>query len=323
MKIGDWKITFVKSLKIALAAFLAIAIAARLGLVNSATAGIITVLSIRNTKRETFFSALNRVLAYGCALLLAGACFWGLGFTLWAFALFLFLFSLVCIVLHWGEVLAVNAVLTSHFFLAGNMGLSMLINETLLLLIGSGLGILVNLHLRRRAEEFDKLAAEVDSQIKGILHRMSVWLPKEDRSEYHSGCFEKLELALEEAKKCAAENYNNVLFGEDSYELDYITMRERQSVILKEIYENIISIQYLPEQAKAVAEILAEIEQAYHRDNTVAELLEKLDALFAQMKEQPLPERREEFEARAILFYILMQIRNVLEIKREFVRGRG
>ena len=51
--------------------------------------------------------------------------------------------------------------------------------------------------------------------------------------------------------------------------------------------------------------------------------LEKLEALLTEMKSQPLPDSREEFEARAILFYILMQVRQFLEIKREFVLSHG
>lgn len=316
---SNWKTYLFKSVKIALAAVLGIALAAELRLPNSATAGLITILSIRNTKRETVKSAVNRVLAYLCALLIAGGSFALLDFSLWGFALFLFVFSLVCIFLGWGEVLSVNAVLVSHFLIAGNMSIQFIFSETLLLVIGSTLGILVNLHLHKKGAEFDRLAAEVDSQIKGILHRMSEWLPREDKSEYTSGCFVKLEAALDEAKKCAVENYNNTFRGEDSFELDYIAMRERQSIILKEIYENIVSIRYLPKQANQVAAILAEIEQAYHRENTVEELLEKLEVLFREMEREALPENRQEFEARAILFYILMQIKNLLEVKREFV----
>ena len=39
-------------------------------------------------------------------------------------------------------------------------------------------------------------------------------------------------------------------------------------------------------------------------------------------KAEELPESREEFEARAILFYILMQLKNLLEAKREFVEAK-
>ncbi len=315
-----WKVHFFTSFKIAVAAVMAIAIAGELGLKYSASAGIITVLSIRNTKRETFQSAVNRGLAFLCALALGALCFSVLGYGLGGFAVYLLLFAMICLSAGWQEAIAMDSVLITHFLTEQNMGVGMLCNEILLFFIGTVVGILVNLHLHRQDAVFAKLAEEADNQIKGILKRMAWWLLREDRSEYGSDCFGRLEEALEAAKLCAAENYNNAMFRKDTYELDYIKMRERQSVILREVHENIKRIEQLPEQAEQVAALLARIEQDYHKDNTVSGLLEEMELLFMRMKEEQLPESREEFEARAVLFYILMQIRNFLEVKHDFMK---
>ena len=319
MKRSPWKAHLLKSFKIAVAAVLAIVVAEEIGLKFPVTAGIITVLTIRNTKKDTMRSLCSRALSYLWALVIAGALFGLLGFTLWSFALYLLIYGMLCLCMGKGENIVPVSVLIAHFLSEANMGYEMLANESLLLLIGSFFGFLSNLHLHKRESEFERLATEVDMQIKGILHRMSVWLPKEDKRDYKGDCFIGLEEALAAAKACAVENYENELFGGDRFSLEYISMRERQSVILKEIYENIVGISFLPRQALQVAGILDEIEQAYHRDNTVEELLQKMDGLLLDMHRQPLPVNREEFEARAILFYILKQIRNVLQIKRDFV----
>ena len=290
------RLQLIKSLKIAAAAAIAIGLAGELGLKYSATAGIITVLSIQNTKRETLKSAGNRWLAFLCALALSKLSFTLLGYGLWAFGTYLFLFALLCICAGWTEAIAMDSVLVTHFLAEQEMGLSLVANEVLLLLIGTGMGILVNLHLRRRQGEFERLAEAADGQMKGILQRMSLWLPEEDKDAYRPDCFP---------------------------ELDYIAMREQQSMVLREIYDNIRRIRYLPVQAEQVARLLGEIGEDFRRDNTVEGLLEKLEALLTGMKSQPLPDSREEFEARAILFYILMQVRQFLEIKREFVLGHG
>ncbi len=318
----QWKKQIIKSFKIAAAAFAAIAAAGELGLAYSSTAGIITILSIRNTKRETLKSAGNRGLAFLCALLLSAVCFRLFGYNLWAFAVYLLLFALFCLIVGWGDAIANSSVLVSHILAEQAMGPGEVANETLLFLIGTGMGILVNLHLHKNQTEFDKLAEEVDMQIKGILRRMAQWLPREDKSEYGAECFESLEKALDAAKVCAATNFDNAVLSKDSFELDYIEMREKQSVLLREIYDNIVRIQYLPEQARQVAALLGQIEQDYHRENTVEGLLGQLGALLRNMKAQPLPQSREEFEARAILFYILMQIRGLLELKKNFIRRR-
>lgn len=323
MKKIDWKKQAVKSLKIALAAAIAIAVSGELGLKYSATAGIITVLSIGNTKRETLKTAVERGLAFLCALLLAAGCFGVFGYTLPGFTVYLLLFALLCLCVGWGAAIAMDSVLITHFLGEQSMAPVFLLNEVLLFFIGTGMGILVNMHLHRKEADFRRLSDEVDSQIKGILHRMSLWLPREDKSEYGSGCFEKLDKALEEARLCAAANYNNSVLERNPRELDYIEMREKQSIILKGIYENIKSITFLPEQAKQVAELFGKIEEDYHRENTVEELLNSLGKLLEEMKQQELPASRKEFEARAILFYILMQTESFLNLKRDYMLRNG
>ena len=281
------------------------------------------MLTIGNTKRETLKTAARRGLAFVCALLLGAVCFWLFGYTLWAFGIYLLLFAFLCLCAGWGAAIAMASVLISHFLAEQSMAPEKLLNEILLFIIGTAMGILVNLHLRRKEGAFEKLSDEVDEQMREILHCMSLWLTREDRSGYGSDCFDRLEKTLEEACLCAAVNYDNSVFEKDSGELDYIEMREKQSIILKGIYENIKALEYLPEQAAQVAELLGEIEKDYHRDNTVEGLLNKLERLLRRMKEQELPVSREEFEARAILFYILIQTENFLALKRDFVKEQG
>ncbi len=308
----------IKSIKIALAAVLAISIAARLGFQYSATAGIITVLSIQNTKRETLKSARNRALAFLCALVLAAGAFRLLGFTLTAFAVYLLLFSLLCLYADWGEAIAMDSVLITHFLSEQSMSAALMRNEIALFLIGTSVGILVNMHLRRKEDEFQRLADEADRRIKEMLEKMSVWLLLGDEEKHGPGCLLQLQESLTAAKTCALNNYNNALWKKDSYEVDYIQMRQQQSMVLQELYENVKSSACLPRQALHTAKLIESIGQNYHRDNPAEGLLQELDLLFQDLKGHELPASREEFEARAILFYILKQLKELLLIKRNF-----
>lgn len=309
----------IKSIKIALAAVLSITIAAEFGLKYSATAGIITVLSIQNTKRETFKSAGNRTFAFLGALLLSGIVFHLLGFTLPSFALYLLLFSLLCLYAGWGEAIAMDSVLITHFLSEKSMSLSLIGNETALFFIGTTVGVLVNLHLRKRGDEFQKLSDDVDKKAKAILNQMARLLLKEDKSEFDLICINQLREKIDLARVCAFNNYNNALWKKDTYEIDYVEMRQQQSNVLEGIYENIKDISLLPRQAEEVADLLANIEQNYHRYNTGEGLLEDLNRLLTDLKHHELPISREEFEARAILFYILKQLERLIMLKRSFV----
>ena len=309
----------IRSIKIALGAAISMALAGCLGLRYASTAGIITVLSIGNTKRETLRSARNRGLAYLCALVLAAFWFTMLGYGLAAFMMYLFCFALLCQWAGWNEAISMNAVLVTHFLAEGNMAPETLANETMIFLIGACMGILANLHLRPKGEEFDRLAGEVDSEIKSILHHLSLQL-REESAGAGDVCFDRLDNALTAARDCAAVNFKNTFFQKKNDEMDYITMRRQQSNVLRGIYENIQIIQYLPAQASLVAGLLGEIEQDYNRNNHVEGLLQQLTGLLQEMKGQELPASREEFEARAILFYIIMQLENLLEIKRRYMK---
>ena len=64
---------------------------------------------------------------------------------------------------------------------------------------------------------------------------------------------------------------------------------------------------------------MGRIAKEYHRDNDVHELLEGLERILEGMKKEEMPKSREEFEARAVLFYILKQLEEFLKLKNEFL----
>lgn len=173
--------------------------------------------------------------------------------------------------------------------------------------------------MRKKEDEFDKLSMQVDEEIKGIIHRMAENLMREDKTGYNADCFIRLEDKIYFAKECALRNWNNTLWSQSSYELDYIRMRENQNRVLRNIYDSIILIKMLPAQTMQVAAFFKEIEAQYHRENDVEGLLNILQKMLSDMKLENLPQSREEFEARALLFYTLMQLDEFLRLKNRFV----
>ncbi|MDE7323756.1 MAG: hypothetical protein K2N73_13765 [Lachnospiraceae bacterium] len=308
-----------KAFKTALAAVLSILTANLLGLNYAVTAGIITVLSIQNTKRETLRTAENRGLAFLCALIISFMCYKIFGFSVGAFVIYLFFFSFLCLNAGWGEAIAMDSVLISHFLTEQCFDRQIILNELLLFVVGTAFGILINIHLRKREDEFERLSRQVDDEIKGIIHRMAENLRREDKTEYHADCFVRLEDKIRAAKECALRNWNNTILSQSSYELDYIRMRENQSRVLINIYKSIVMINMLPAQIIQVANFFDKIEEQYHRDNDVRELLNILEKTLLNMKSEKLPENREEFEARAVLFYTLKQLDEFLILKNQFV----
>ena len=311
--------TLITGSKITSAAIVAILVAGVLQLQFSPTTGIITILSIQKTKKETLRTAGRRGMAFLIALMVSFLCFQILGFHVFAFAAYLLIFAVICLYFGWIEAIAMDSVLITHFLTEGNMKPEILVNEIFLFLIGTGFGIIANLHLKNKKEEFETLAARVDKEIRGVLKRMAERLLQEDKSDYDNTCFENLEKKVECVKESAFQNFNNQLLNATYYEIDYIKMRESQIEVLRHVYESIKMVEVIPSQTKKIASLIGKIEAGYHKENTVKELLQELEKLEKEMKQENLPANREEFEARAVLFYMLKRLEEFLTLKEKFM----
>ncbi|MBQ8557039.1 MAG: hypothetical protein IJ438_14400 [Clostridia bacterium] len=303
----------VMGVKVALGAALAIALANLLGLQYSATAGIITVLSILGTKRETLRIAGGRLMAFLAALAIAFACYSLLGYNLLGFAAYLFVFAVVCYACAWAYALSMVSVLVAHFMSAGTMDGAMLLNEALLFVIGTGCGILVNLHLHADDRRMLARLNAVDALMKETLLAMAR-LPQ--NAGEAADMLERLQVEITGAGQVVLQSAGNQLIGQPMYEIHYVQMRSNQRKILSQIHAAMGRIDALTPQHGEVCALFGKIAGAYHMDNDVSALLSALEALLADMRAQALPVSRAEFESRAVLYYVLLRVQDFLQLKR-------
>lgn len=160
-------------LRLILAAVAAILLAGALKLDFAISAGIVAILSVASTRRETLRTALARLLAFICALVLAFCCFSLLGYTTQAFLLYLACFLPLCLRQGWNGAMAMDSVLISHFLSFGRMDSASLLNEAGIFAIGVGLGILVNLLILPDDLRLQQMKKQTDEQIRTTLRRMA------------------------------------------------------------------------------------------------------------------------------------------------------
>jgi len=306
------------AIKIAIAAILATMIATTLDLEFAISAGTVSILTIQPTKRETIQTALGRLLAFLLALLIARLSYGLIGYTLWGFALFLLLYIFVCQMFGWHSSMAVNSVLISHFLTWGSMSLYPLLNECKLFVIGMGIGVLANLHLRKNVSYMEELKEETDSQIRGILYQIADRIMDREVENLGETYFAALIDSLRKAENVADANYKNQLTIKDKYDIEFIHMRERQCHVLAEMYKNVHQIHTTPITARKIAVFITDMADKYHKNNTGAELMLEFKELDMSMKEKPLPIERLEFEDRARLFHLLRQMEEFIQFKVDF-----
>lgn len=306
-------------LKIVIAAGCGVTLANLLQLDFSISAGVIAILTIQPTKKETINTALGRLYAFVIAMGIAGISFGVWGFTYLAFFIYLIPYILICQIFGWYSAMGMNSVLISHFITVGNMEPKAVLNEVLIFFIGVGTGIIANLHLRKRVKTIERLMDETDRQIVTILSRMSRRILQADISDYNGQCFRELKEQMELAKEVAEANYNNQFRTHDIYDMEYLTMREKQCLVLYEMYKTIRQLETTPRTAQALSLFLAQMAQVFQRGNNGREMMREFLELDLYMKSQPLPVERGEFEDRARLFALMRYIEEFIRIKMEFV----
>jgi len=311
-------IKIINSLKIITAAILAIIIAQLLKMDFAISAGIVAILSVQPTKKETLNTALARFYAFLIALFIAGVCYNTIGFNAYAFFAYLLIFIPFCQFFGFYSAMAMDSVLISHFITLKSFTHTEIINELGLFLIGVSFGILANIFLHKKTDKIESLKNEADEQIRQILYKMSQKILNLDFASYNGDCFKKLDQAILEAKIFARENSNNQFRKADDFDEKYIEMREKQREILQEIYQCIIELKTVPSTAKRVSDFFQKVSLEYEKNNDVLDLIDELQKIQTEMKEIKLPQNRDEFEDRAILFVMLKRMNDFLKVKRDF-----
>ncbi len=311
----------INSGKISIAVAMAIGIANLLHLEFAISAGIVAILTILPTKRETVKTAAERLLAFLIAMGIAYVCFEVLGTNQWAFMVYILPYAFICCLKKWNAAIAMNSVLISHFISLGSMNVHTITNELLIFGVGVGIGIFMNLHLQSDRTAIRTLKKQTDEQIAKILERMGERINDKNLTDYNGECFKALEHIIRDAKNTAEINYKNQLKSQRDKDAEYISMRNRQYSVLREMYKMVSTLEATPRTARVIADFFDNMAEAFHENNDCKLLLEQFRKMDAYMEEQPLPENRQEFEDRARLFMLMRYIKEFLEIKESFMEA--
>lgn len=308
----------IKLIKYVVGSVVAVLLAAALRLKFAYAAGIITLLTIQDTKKETVKIAAKRIVIFIIMTILSAAIFPLAGYHVWAFGVVLIPYLICCIALDMKEAIAPIAVLCTHYISAGSCNAGMILNEFLILVIGAGVGILLNMFMPDSRAKLVEYQRTVDDKMIHILKRMALYMERDNKSDYTGECFEELDKMLINLKKEALYYMNNHFLGENDYYYEYMQMRARQCGILKRVYSDIVRLTTTPQQVRALADFVEKIANEFAEENDVQGLLEELEALKESYTVSELPKSREEFENRAMLYHIMEDLKVFLQIKREF-----
>ena len=310
-----------KSLKIAIGSGLAIILANLLNLKYEIFAGTITLLTILTTKWETIRLSLYRVVTFVFSVVVCFLVFNHLGGGWLEYGVFILIMVFFCEALGWGATISVNAVIGAHFFTESDFSRQFILNEFALLLIGITIAIVLSLYSNNRGTQKKVLKdmKYVEEQLQQILAHMADYLRKEPLKHSVWEDIDGLEAKIKDYIEDAYEYNNNSFSKHPEYYIDYFEMRLLQIDELHSLHYEMRKMQSMPEQAEIIAEFMDFVTESIGKMHALDMQLERLYSILEHMKTQELPKSREEFESRAILYHVLMDLEDFLLIKKRFV----
>ncbi len=312
------KINWIKVLKIVIGCTSAMFISTSLRLHSSTAVCTITLLSIQNTRRDTITLAIKRLVAFLIALAISVTTFSFMGFTIPAFGTYLLFFTAVCQFFQLTDGLSMSTVLTLHLWVSKNISPGMILNEFILMVIGIVMGFLMNLYMPKQIHEIRTDQRKIETALQHILQDIACKIVHQKTTLPLEQSISQMGGLLAQARKRAEQYRNNTFFNDMSYYVQYVQLRSHQLEIVRRIADNLERLTYVPSQSYMVAEYIRLIASSISEYNNSIELLEELALVKKGFRQRDLPHSREEFEVRAVLFEIVYELKELLELKRDF-----
>ena len=321
-----WEKMLLLAIKIAVGSAAAIYIAEAMHLEYAVSAGTVTLLSVLGTKWETVKASAIRIVTFFITSLLAVLLIPWMHSEWVAFGIVIFIMTLLSEIMGWKASLSVNGVIAAHYMMKMDFSIEFIYNEFMLVLIGVIIAFVLNLfHLNKsRKKDIIRDMRYAESKLAEILREMAAYLQGEQLKPLHISVWEEicaLEEKLREFMEEGREYQDNTFEFHHDYYLDYFGMRLDQCRMLDSLHYEMKNIRTVPKQAEVVADYMNYLAGYVTEKNDPGVQMERLQELFADMKKEELPKSQDEFEGRALLYHILMDIEEFLKYKIAFIEN--
>lgn len=310
-----------RTLKLAVGSSAAIWVAEMLHLDYAASAGSIAFLTVVTTKWETLKLSLFRVVTFAISVVLAWLLFHHVGSEWIVYGAYVFAISLISELLGWKATVSVNIVIGTHFLTTLDFTGHFIMNELMLVLIGITIAVILNLFHGNESQEQAIVThmRDTEQKMQDILAELAAFLMEEPSGKNVWDDIIGLEKEMQIYIHEAYEYQDNTFQSHPGYYIDYFEMRSNQCKVLHNLHYEMRRLRSMPVQAKVISQYISYLKDYVIERNVPSRQIEALKQIFIDMEQQPLPVTRQEFESRALLYHILMDLEDFLIFKRRFV----
>ncbi len=302
----DRKLRFALAVKMLVGFIIAFLVAYLLKLPYSYTAGVIAILNLWYSRDTVLKTALIRLLSSVIGLGVSALLFLLFGYNI--YNLFFMVLS-VLVVLY---LLKLEYGATIALVLIGQQWAEQTawapLNALFIMLIGTIPALALNFFTFRKSKVLIEQQTKLDQEIAKIF----VDLEKLEHID-----FTHLNHVLANTKKSLQIALDNYKIDNIMQAFSYINVRAEQIKILERIISDLEKLYDSPYKQKII-DYLSLFKDRIGQEDFASELLVKHEELLNTYRELPLPKTREEFEHRATLYGVLLEIKQFLILKADY-----
>lgn len=303
-----------RTIKTAIGAALAVFIAQSLNVSYAANAGIIVILSVQATKRKSLDLAVMRIGSTILALAVGTLVFSTVGFTAIAFGLYLLIFIPIAVKLKFHDGIVPCSVLVSHLLAVQSVAIEWLGNEMLQMLIGAGIGFILNLYMPSLEKQIEDDRATIDDLIRNILDHMAYCLRRQ-QPELEDERYGQLADRIKQGFQRALRDAENRMSRERTEHLRFMELRNSQYDLLVHMKRYFKRLYVSYEQTHMVADLTDQVAAHFTEREQSDQVFGKINDYRNTFKKMNLPATREEFENRATLYEYINDLEHFLNLK--------
>ncbi len=309
-----------RTIKTAIGTPVAIAIAQFLGLTNFVSAGILTMLCIQPSRKRSVLSAWDRFAACVLASILSFGFFEILGYNTIVLGIMLAFFIPLTVLLKITQGITTSSVIIINLYSAGHIDYVFLFNQFMLILVGIGIGLIVNLYMPSMDKQLREKQKKLETNFRIILYEIAAYIRDKNQTWDGKEITETEHILEETIELVERDRENHMLRSEHTY-YDYFNMRTKQFDILKRMLPLVTKLPFKDPMSEEIANFFERLSEAVHPGNTAILFLKELNDLYTVFHDEDMPTSKEEFETRANLYRLLREMEDYLIIKKKFKKS--
>lgn len=314
MKIGY------RTIKTAIGVPIAIFIAQFVGLSNFTSPAILTILCIKPSRKKSFISAWDRFVACMIGMILSFLFFELISYNPLVIGLLLIVFIPITVFLKVTPGIVTSSVIIMNLYSKGNINISLIGEQILIIIIGIGTALLLNLYMPSLENKLQEYQKDLEAKFQKILFEIAAYIRDEHTLWDGKELLEASEILEKASNLVSTDKENHLLRSKHTY-YEYFSMRRKQLDLLRSMIPLVSKIDHVDLFSDKIASFFEELSESVSPKNTATIFLDDLSELRDIFRAGELPSTREEFEIRANLFRLLHEIELYLNIKSKFNVG--